>query len=206
MAAGQCRCSFSPGLGSCAWLRSRLKWASDKNTITFLTEKQQEEMGWAAKSLLDLLGATFWAGSRGSREGKGRACALAQRAHYPAEEAGHKELSQHSLLTAKHDRTSLSFCCWHPFGMIKSVEEPLPAWGTEQLTPNHRNRGNNQPTLLGCFHVLGFLIKQVSLLWEVSLKFQSIASILAAASFRPDKKVKPHIPWCPMLKLLADLV
>lgn len=41
----------------------------------------------------------------------------------------------------------------------------------------------------------------------MSLKLQSIASVLAVASFRPDEKVKPHILQCPVLeeKLLADL-
>lgn len=60
-----------------------------------------------------------------------------------------------------NNRPSLSFCCWHPFRMIKSVEEPLPAWGTAQLIPNNRSRGNNnQLTLLGCFHVLVILIQR----------------------------------------------
>lgn len=54
-----------------------------------------------------------------------------------------------------------------------------------------------------------FFNTEASLLWKMSLKLQSIASILAAVSFRPDEKVKTHILQCPVLleeKLLADLV
>lgn len=54
----------------------------------------------------------------------------AQRAPYHAGQKNYPN-THYWLL---NNRTSLSFCCWHPFRMIKSVEEPLPAWGTAQLT------------------------------------------------------------------------
>lgn len=87
-------------------------------------------MGRETKSLLYLLGAScphHGLAALGSGEVRAEPVPQLQEHIIHAEEAGQTELSPHSLLTAKHNTTSLSFCCWHAFRMIKSVEEPLPA-------------------------------------------------------------------------------
>lgn len=103
-----------------------------------------------------LLFPVFWAGSNGVSGGKGRVCAAAGSSSRILVQRRWMERIIPTLITNCYTQQSFPVILLSApfFRMIKSAEEPPPAWGTAQVIPSNRSRGNNnRVTLLGCFHL-----------------------------------------------------